>query len=169
MRVIVGIMLMTAFVMVAWSLVTRYAGGWGVPYFSFETERGSACTNNLIGYTCDPMTLADLEFYGEMDLPNNTRVVTSTYRATHDYQLSAQLLVPRANAAAALRGLNESFGRCLPDRPPPMSTTGLTAVCVMANDDAVTRDVDISSRLYNVGTGLRADGARVVYLTIKSR
>lgn len=169
MRIIVGIMLMTAFVMISWSLISRYAGGWGVPYFSFQTERGSTCKNDLIGYTCRPVTLSDLEFYGEVTLPSTTRVVTSTYRATHDYQLDAQLAVPRAGAAQALQGLNESFGRCLRDRPPPMPTTGLTSVCVMANDDAVTRDVDISSRLYNVGTALRRDGVRVVYLSVKSR
>ncbi len=169
MRVVIGIMLMTAFVMISWALITRYAGTWGVPYFSFQTERGSTCRNDLIGYTCHPVTVSDVEFYGEVDLPSTTRVITSTYRSTHDYQLDAQLAVPRANAAQALQGLTESFGACLPDRPAPMSTAGLTAVCVMANDDTVTRDVDISSRLYVVGTALRKDGVRVVSLSVKSR
>ena len=163
------IMLMAAFVMVAWALVTRYAGTWGVPYFSFKTERGSTCKNNLIGYTCSPMTLSDLEFYADVDLPNTTRVITSTYRSTHDYQLTAQLAVPRANAVEALQGLTASFGGCQKDRPPPMNTAGMTAICVMTNDDAVTRGVDTSSRLYNVGTAIRKDGVRVVYLSVKSR
>lgn len=169
MRVIVGILFMTAFVLISWSLVARYAGSWGVPYFSFKTERGSSCKNDFLGYTCRPITLADLEFYADVDLPETTTVVTSRYRATHDYQLDAELQVPRASAAAALQGLTESFGPCQLDHPLPMSTQGLTAVCVLANDDAVTSDVDTSSRLYVIGTGLRGDGSRFILLSVKSR
>ncbi|MDN5804623.1 MAG: hypothetical protein L0H26_08590, partial [Microlunatus sp.] len=58
MRVGVGILLMTGFVMILFGLVIRYAGSWGVPYFSFTSERGSPCTNKLTGYVCDPLTLA---------------------------------------------------------------------------------------------------------------
>ena len=169
MRIIVGILLMTAFVMVSWAIITRYAGGWGVPYFSFTTERGSPCTNNLTGYTCRPMTLADVEFYADLDLPANSRVLDATYRSTHDYQLEARLQVPAATAAPALRGLQDSFGACQPGHLAPMSTTGLTAVCVMANDDAVTGDAETSSRLYTVGTGIRKDGVRVIVMSVKSR
>lgn len=166
---LVGILLMAAFVAIAWSVLTRYAGDWGVPYFSFETQRGSTCRNNLTGFTCDPLTLADLEFYGDVDLPPNTRVVQGTYRSTHDFQLNAQLQIPAASAASALAGLTESFGRCQPGHPSPLVARGLTAVCVLANDDAITADAESSSRLYVVGTGLRRDGVRLVTLAIKSR
>jgi hypothetical protein len=169
MRVTTGITLMLAFVLISWAVVARYAGGWGVPYFSFRTDRGSTCTNDLTGYTCTQMTLADLEFYGDVDLPNNTRVQSSTYRSTHDYRLDARLLTPKASAALALKGLQESFGPCQRGHLPPMSTTGLTAVCVMANDDAVTNDAETSSRLYTVGTGLGKDGSRVTVMSVKSR
>lgn len=163
-------MLMSAFVMIIWALLTSRAGTWGVPYFSFSTERGSSCTNNLAGYTCQPMTLADLQFYGDVTLPASTKVLKSRYRATHDYQLEASLLTPATSAAAALAGLHESFGPCLPGHPAPMPTAGLTEVCVLANDDAtITRDSDTSSRLYVVGTALRRDGARIISMTIKSR
>jgi hypothetical protein len=168
-RIIIGMMLMTAFVMISFALVTRYAGGWGVPYFSFQTERGSTCKNDLTGYTCSPATLADIEFYGEVDLPPNTRVLSSTYRSTHDYRLDANLLVPVAAAPAALAGLQESFGPCQPGHLAPMPTRGLTVVCVMANDDAVTTDAETSSRLFTVGTGLRRDGTRVIVMSVKSR
>ena len=166
---VIGILLMAAFVMVCWALVARYAGGWGVPYFQFQSDRGSSCRNNLTGYTCDPVSLGDVEFYAEVDLPNNTRVLSSTYRSTHDYQLDARLLVPAASAAVAVKGLQESFGQCQAGHLAPMPTTGLTAVCVFANDDAVTGDAETSSRLYTVGTGLRKDGARVIAMSIKSR
>ena len=169
MRVVIGVMFMTAFVLIAWALIVRYAGGWGVPYFSFTTERGSSCTNDLTGYTCTTMSLADIEFYGEVDLPAGTKVLKSRYRSTHDYQLEATLQVPKAGAAAALKGLAESFGPCQPNHLAPMPTTGLTSVCIMANDDAITRDADTSGRLYNVGTGIRKDGTRTIVMTIKSR
>jgi hypothetical protein len=169
MRVVIGIMLMTAFVMICWALIARYAGGWGVPYFSFQTDRGSTCRNDLIGYTCTEVTVPDINFYGEVNLPSNTRVVSSKYRSTHDYALSADLLVPANTAPVALRALYESFGTCQPDHPAPMNTTGLVGVCVLVNDDTITRDVDTSSRLYAVGTGLRKDGSRVISMTIKSR
>lgn len=169
-RALIGVMLMAAFVLVVGSLLTRSAGSWGVPYFSFNTERGSTCKNGLAGYTCSPTTLADLEFYGEVTLPDNTEVLQARYHATHDYQLEAHLLVPRDTGPAALAALTESFGPCQRGHPAPMTTAGLTAVCVMANDDAtITRDSEISSRLYAVGTGLRRDGSRVVVMTIKSR
>jgi hypothetical protein len=163
-------MLMSAFVMVLWALLTSRAGAWGVPYFSFETERGSSCTNNLTGYTCQPVTLADVQFYGDVTLPADTLVVKSRYHATHDFQIEASLLAPAKSAPAALAGLHESFGPCQANHPAPMPTAGLTGVCVLANDDAtITRDSDTSSRLYVVGTALRADGSRLIVMTIQSR
>ena len=71
--------------------MTRYAGAWGVPYFTFTSERGSTCTNNFTGYTCEPLTLAEVEFYGDLDLPDDTRVISGNYNATHDYRLEASL------------------------------------------------------------------------------
>lgn len=163
-------MLMSAFVMVLWALLTTRAGAWGVPYFSFETERGSSCTNKMVGYTCQPMTLADLEFYGDVTLPSDTRVLRSRYHATHDYQLEAALATPRTSAATALAALHESFGPCIPGHPAPMPTAGLRDICVLANDDAtVTRDTETDSRLFIVGTALRPDGSRTTVMTIQSR
>jgi hypothetical protein len=160
---------MTAFVIIALAVIIHYAGGWGVPYFSFQTDRGSTCKNDLTGYTCTQLTLADLESYAQVRLPRDTRILNGTYRSTHDYQLNALLAVPRASSAAALKGLNDSFGPCQPDHVSPLPTGGLTAVCVLANDDAVTQGGKVSSRLYTVGTGVRRDGVRLIDLSIKSR
>jgi hypothetical protein len=44
-------MLMLGSVLVALAILTQYAGAWGVPYFSFTTDRGSTCKNALAGYT----------------------------------------------------------------------------------------------------------------------
>jgi len=169
-RVVVGSILMTAFVMVVGALLTSRAGAWGVPYFSFRSAHGSTCKNNLAGYTCQPVTLADVQVFGQVTLPNNTVVVRSRYHATHDYQLDTTLLVPRTSAPAALAGLHASFGPCQPGHPAPMPTAGLSAVCILANDEAtVTRVSDLGSRRYVVGTGLRPDGSLFISMAIKSR
>jgi len=168
-RITAGILLMASFVLITFGLLVRYAGGWGVPYFTFTTDRGSVCTNDFTGYTCDQLTLADIEFYGDVNLPDNTVVVDGVYRATHDYALDALLQVPRRSADAALRGLHEAYGRCIPDQPPPLETADLRASCVLANDVAATRASEVDRRLYIVGTGLRKDRVQVISLSIKSR
>jgi hypothetical protein len=169
LRVLGGIALMAGFVLVALAILTRFAGAWGVPYFGFTSERGSECTNNFTGYVCSPITLAEVEFYADIDLPDDTTVVSGRYRSTHDYQLEARLEVPAASAPAALKSLNTAFGRCVPNHPTPLSTRGLTMVCAMANSDTFTESGEPSSRLYVVGTGLRKDGSRPIAMSIKSR
>jgi hypothetical protein len=164
-----GIALMLATVAVTLSILTQYAGAWGVPYFSFTTDRGSQCKNDLTGYTCSPMTLADVEYFGDVDLPDDASVVTGTYRSTHDYQMEAVIEVPGASAAHALTGLNQSFGDCISELPPPMSTEGISDTCVMTNDDVYSESEEPSSRLYLIGTGVRPDGTRVIGMVIKSR
>lgn len=170
MRISIGLLLMAGFVMILFGLVTRYAGGWGVPYFSFTSERGSPCVNKLTGYVCDPLTLADVQFYSDAELPADTKVISGTYTATHDYTLRARMEVPKASADAALQALVEEFGGCVSGHPAPMETTQLTSICILANDDAVTRQGEPPSRLYVIGTGVRPDdGTRVIDMTIRSR
>jgi hypothetical protein len=169
MRIIAGLLLMAGVMGIAFGLIVQYAGAWGVPYFSFTSDRGSPCKNTFAGYVCEPLTLADVEFFGDVDLPADTRVSSGVYRATHDYQLDARLRVSKASAGAGLRALNAAFGSCLTGRPSPLDSRGLTELCVMANDDAVTTSSEIDSRLYVVGTGTRRDGSRDIALAIKSR
>ena len=169
LRVLIGVLAMAAFVVVAFAVVVRYAGGWGVPYFSFTNERGSHCVNNLTGYTCSPTTLADVKYFGDIDLPDDTRVVSGTYHSTHDYQLDSVLEVPPAQSASALKTLNQAFGRCVANHPSPIDTKGLTNTCVMANDDSVLESGEPTSRVYTVATGVRKDGTRVIGLSIRSR
>ena len=168
-RVIAGLMLMASVMLVAISLVTRYAGAWGVPFFTFTSERGSPCKNNLTGYTCDPLNLADLEYYADLDLPDTTRVLEGVYTATHDYQLQAKLRVPKAQATKAAAALAEAFGGCRRNRPLPSDVVGLRSTCVRANDDAVARTSEPASRLWTVGSGVAKDGSYVVTISIKSR
>lgn len=169
LRVLVGTLLMAGFVAICLAVVFRFAGGWGVPYFSFTTERGSDCVNRITGYVCTPLNLADVEYYGDIDLPDNTRVLNGTYTSTHDYRLESLLEVPGGTPAGAMKSLNEAFGPCRSGHPSPIDTTDLKQVCVLANDDAVIESGEPTGRLYVIGTGLREDGARVIGLSIRSR
>jgi hypothetical protein len=162
-------MLMASFVLIALGLVVRYAGAWGVPFFSYTSDNGSHCTNTLTGYVCDPLTLADVELFSDVQLPADAQVVSGTYTATHDYLLTASLRVPARSAAAAGQALTSEFGGCQRDHPAPISTAGLRGYCTLANDDAVTRSGEPPSRLWVIGTGIRADGVRVISMTIRSR
>jgi len=167
-RVLGGTALMLAFVAVVLALLVRQAGDWGVPYFSFTSERGSACRNDLTGYTCDPLTLADVEFHGDLDLPADTVVLAGRYRATHDYEMTAQLRVPKASSAEADRALRESFGPCRKGVSTPLAADGLRKVCAMASEYGAGSG-DLPSRLFTVGSGLDEKGDRLVGLSIRSR
>ena len=164
-----GITMMAGFVLITLAILVRFAGPWGVPYFGFTSDRGSPCVNNFTGYVCSPTTLAEVEFYADLDLPDDTRVIGGTYRSTHDYQLEAQLEVPPGSADAALKSLNGAFGPCLRNHPSPLNTAGLRGVCTMATVDAVSESGEPASRLYVVGTGVRKDGTRPISMTIRSR
>ena len=169
LRVLVGMILMLGSVAAALAVLTQYAGAWGVPYFSFTTDRGSTCKNDLTGYTCSPMTLGDVEHFGDVRLPEGSSVVAGTYHATHDYQMEAVVEVPSVSAEQALTDLNEAFGKCITDRPSPLSTKGMHDTCVIANEDGLDENNELSSRLFMVGTGVRDDGTRVIGMVIKSR
>jgi hypothetical protein len=169
LRVLGGIIAMLGSVAVIFAILTQYAGAWGVPYFSFTTDRGSACKNDLAGYTCSPMTLADVEYFGDVDLPDDSSVLVGKYHSTHDYQMEAVIQVPGASAAQAFSDLKQAFGQCSSELPSPLSTDGMRDTCVMANDDVFSESDEPSSRLYLIGTGVRTDGTRVIAMVIKSR
>lgn len=167
-RILVGLVLMIAFVGAAFWTVFQYAGSWGVPYFSFTSDNGSHCENNLTGFTCSPLTLEDLEFYAEVDLPDDAVMGESSYTATHDYDLTAEIQVPKESASKANKALGAAYGRCVKNRASPLDSTGLTDICVRAND-AVTGVNDPASRLYVVGAGVRKDGTYIINMAIESR
>ena len=166
---LLGSALMLLFVATAFYVVARQAGSWGVPYFSFTSAHGSHCTNGFVGYTCSPLTLADVEFFGDVDLPANTAVVASRYHATHDFELEAQLEVPATAAAKSLKQLNAAYGPCRRDARSPIATAGLRQVCVISSGDGADESGELPSRMVNVGTGVRKDGVRVVGLAVSSR
>lgn len=156
-------------VIAALALLARFAGGWGIPYFSFTTARGSQCVNTFTGFRCESLNMADVNYFGGLELPTATRVVTSDYRSTHDYQLNATLEVPAAASKPALEALSDAFGRCDKNHPSPLNGQELSKLCVMANDTDVTESGVPDSRVYVVATGIRKDKTRVVSLAVRSR
>jgi hypothetical protein len=171
-RILIGIGVMIILAALPFLILSRYAGGWGVPFFSFSTERGSVCTNDLTGYHCDRLTLADVRWWGDVDLPDGTTVLSSHYKSTHDFSLDAVVEVPKADAAHSYRVLRKAFGGCLPDHPTRLDPTGLGRVCVMANDasDAMESSDPRDDTLYEIGTAVRkSDGARVIAIHEESR
>lgn len=156
-------------VMLALLILARFAGGWGVPYFSMTTERGSHCVNTFTGFDCQALTLGDVDYFGDLDLPPDTTVVSSHYVQTHDYALDAVLEVPPASGNAALAALKDTFGSCVKDHTSPLTESHLTSVCILANDQVTTQTGVPDSRVFVVGTALRPDKTRVINLSVRSR
>ena len=115
------------------------------------------------------MTLADVEYFGDVNLPDDSSVVAGRYHATHDYQMEAVIEVPSVSSDQALTELNQAFGKCIPELPAPINTDGMRHLCVMANEDAIDESDEPSGRLYMIGTAVRTDGSRVIGMVIKSR
>ena len=156
-------------VLVALLVLARFAGVWGVPYFATTTDRGSRCVNTFTGFECPALTLGDIGYFGDVEMPPDTRVVSSYYRSTHDYQLQAELEVPPASAADGLAALKESYGKCVKNHSSPLTEPGLKSLCILANDQDATETGTPDSRVYVIATALRADKTRVVNLSVRSR
>lgn len=152
-------------------ILSRYAGGWGVPYFSFQTDRGSTCTNDLAGYHCDDVTVEDIRWWGDISLPSSSSVISSHYQATHDFTLDAVVAVPKKDAAKTVSTIDKTFGRCQQDAPTKLDTKGLSKVCTRANDatSSSSSSSKFADTLYEVTTGSRKDGTLIVGIHQESR
>lgn len=160
---------MTLVVLVAAAIAWSRAGRWGVPYFSFTNEFGSHCKNGLAGYTCTPITLDQIADVAKVRFPSDSTIVSGEYRRTHDFFLNTRVEIPKAQAKKAMSTMAKAYGKCLPNHATTLPTEGLKDVCVMSNaDGAVTAGVP-EDRIYTVGTGVRADGVRVVQIDLRSR
>ncbi|MBO0812517.1 MAG: hypothetical protein J2P23_10790 [Microlunatus sp.] len=170
-RILIGIGIMIVVAATPFLILSRYAGGWGVPYFTFTTSRGSTCTNDFTGYHCDDLTLADVEWWGDVDFPAHTVVVSSHYKSTNEFTLDAELEIPAAAEKSTAAKLTKIFGGCVQDHPTTLNTDGLTKMCVRANDasDPMLADKPMSNTLYVVTTAYRHGGGMVVGLHEASR
>jgi len=170
-RILLGIAIMIVIAAIPFVILSRYAGGWGVPYFTFTTDRGSTCTNDFTGYHCDDVSVADIEWWGDIDLPDSTVVASSHYKATHDFTLDAVVWVAKADVKHTYASVNKTFGGCLAEHPTRLDTEGLRSVCVRANDASDSSDPDdpFADTLYEITTGVRKDGTMVIGIHEESR
>jgi hypothetical protein len=171
LRILLGTLVMLILAAIPLVILSRYAGSWGVPYFTFTTERGSVCTNDFTGYHCDDLTLADIRWWGDIYLPPNAIVQSSHYKSTHDFELDAVVEVPKQSATPTLAAVRKTFGSCIPDHPTRLETEGLRGVCVMANDatDSTDSDARLSDTLYEITTATKPDGTLVINIHEESR
>jgi len=170
-RILIGIAIMIIVAATPFVILSRYAGGWGVPYFSFVTDRGTTCVNDFTGYHCDDLTRADIEWWGDIDLPEGTKLISSHYKSTHDFTLDALVEIPVAKQKHTLRTLDKAFGPCIADHPTRLETKGLKKICVRANDASAESDSSgpLADTLYEVTSGFRKNGAMLVNIHEESR
>lgn len=169
-RILIGIGVMIVLAAAPFFILSRYAGTWGVPYFSFVTTRGTTCTNDFTGYTCDNLTRSDIDWWGDLSLPAHATLISSHYKSTSDFTLDALVGIPVAEQKHTLGTLQKSFGRCIPGHPTAMDVTGLKKVCVRANDASDPMDSSpLSDTLYVVTTGYRHNGELLVSVHEESR
>jgi|GEM_PF-1149021 len=169
-RVLVGIAAMTLVIVAALMILTVNAGRWGVPYFSFTTDRGTQCTNTWGGYRCTNLTVADYNHWSDFALPDGTQLVKSSYTKNNaDFQIDAQLRTDAQHAEAVGKALLSRYGACQKSGARPVELVGYTDVCLVNSD--LTRGTQSSSlsRKWMVATGVAPDGSRLTVLSFGSR
>lgn len=170
-RILIGIGIMIIVAATPFVVLSKFAGGWGVPYFTFVTDRGTTCTNDFTGYHCDNLTRADIIWWSDAQLPQGTRLIRSHYKSTNDFSLDALVQVPAAESKQTLAALGKTFGPCRPDHPTQLTTPGLTHLCVRANDatEEIESSKPLSDVLYEVSSGYRKSGDLLVAINEQSR
>lgn len=161
---------MAAVLVVAAIVLGLNAGRWGVPMFSFTNEHGSKCRNDWLGYHCSELTLPDVQRHVRVELPAGTQLESGTWRQTHDYELTARLILPQAVAQETWNQLTEEYGECRPNVPSPLSAVpDLSGLCVMTNEAGFGVGTQPSAELWRIATATQADGDTVVDLRVRSR
>lgn len=169
-RAAIGVGVMAGLLVAAIIVLWTNAGRWGVPMFGFTNEYGSQCRNDWLGYHCSELTFADVERHVGVQLPANTRVVSATWRQTHDYEFTGRLVFPQAMAREGWDRLSEEYGECRQNLPSPLDNEqGLSGLCVMTNEGGIGSGGEPSPRIWRIATATQPDGDTVVDLRIRSR
>lgn len=166
--ILLGLAAMIVVVVIAGAIVWTQAGKWGVPYFSFQDENGSQCTNELLGHRCETITLEHVETVSNFDWPA-AKLVSGSYTQSQDYDLEARLEVPKAEVKKVTKAVNKRYGKCIKNRPTSLPIEDLEKVCVRSNDGPRATGDAPSNQTYVVGTGLEEDGSMLIDVSIRSR
>lgn len=172
LKVITGITGIAVVVLFLWLILSGLAGRWGVPGFAFTNDYGSDCKNNLTGYTCSPMTLADIEQATGFDLPEDAEVQSSLLTMPND-EVQAQILLTaqQAEEIAVHDRLQQNYGDCSPLAASPLnSIPGLTDLCVRTNMGVtVTEAEQATTKLWRVSVANTPEGNVLVDFDIRNR
>lgn len=169
-RAWVGIGVIFALVVALGVVIVVNAGRWGVPMFAFTNEHGSSCRNDWLGHTCTNVTIEEIESHLGVDVPQGVTALSSTYKRTHDYSLTARLAYPHEVARPSWEKLTEKFGECRAGLPSALSeATEITDQCVMTNEGVGAIGGPPSPEIWRIATGNRSDGAMIVDISLRSR
>lgn len=169
-RVLIGMAAMLLAVCVALGVLMLNAGRWGVPYFSFTTERGSHCTNTWSGYHCENITVADYNRWSDFALPAGTVLMKSSYTKDNgDFEIAAQLRTEAQHADAVGKALLARYGACQASGVRPVELVGYDKVCLVNSDLNRGTQSGSLSRKWVLATGVAPDGSRLTVLTFGSR
>lgn len=169
-RTWIGFGVMVLLIAAAMIALALNAGRWGVPMFGFTNEYGSKCRNDWLGHTCSELTVADVERHLGVDIPAGARLESGAWRQTHDYELTARLTYPQAEAEAGWKLLEERFGSCREGLPNPLNAVpGLTAHCLMSNEGLSATDGNPAPQIWRIATATAPDGSTVVDVFLRSR
>lgn len=168
-RVLIGTALMLLVVLVALGILMLNAGRWGVPYFSFTTDRGSRCTNTWTGYHCENITVADYNRWSDFALPDGTMLMKSSYtKDNNDFTIEAQLRTDAAHAEAVGLALVARYGACHSDGVRPIELVGYDQICLINSDHQRGTQTSSLSRKWVIATGVAKDGSRLTVLSFGS-
>lgn len=169
-RTWIGVALMFAALIAAAVFIVVNAGRWGVPMFPFTNAYGSQCRNDWLGHTCTRLTMADIERHLAVDIPDEATILSSRWKQTHDYALTARLSYPQAVAREGWDALGEKYGACQQDLPSPLSTVpDLSGTCVMTNEGGGELGGTPSPQIWRIATATQADGDTMVDIHLRSR
>jgi hypothetical protein len=165
-----ALVVMLTLLAVALTAVALNAGRWGVPLFGFTNEHGSQCRNQWLGHRCTELTLAHVQHHVRAEFPTGTRLISGSWQQTHDFELTAKVVYPRAVAAEGWSRLTEEYGECRHRVPSPLDAEpDLSGVCVMTNIGGFGTGMAQDAEVWRITTATQPDGDTVVDLLIRSR
>ncbi|MVA75631.1 hypothetical protein GC722_06265 [Auraticoccus sp. F435] len=133
-RALLGVAVALGALTLTGALLWSQAPKWGIPYARYTNDAGSPCRTTWTGYVCSPMTVADLTERTGLVLPEGTVVERAEYVSTHDFALTARLLLPEPERRPDVgEQLEELYGPCQRDQPNPLPSDW-SGRCVRTSD-----------------------------------
>lgn len=169
-RVLTGVGIMTACVLVAWLVIYFNAGKWGVPGFGFKNEYGSRCKNQLVGHLCSPITAKEVTARSGVTIPESAELLQGSWAGAPAYELEARVAFPADMNQSLTEELKQKFGDCQQHAATPLyQVPGLKDHCIRTHEGKAPVEGRPSPHLWNVASAVQPDGRMVVHFSIRAR